>query len=221
MKNMLDISLQEAIGPIKTLMERLTGENGKQWLIAFKRFLRKENPWADSLLFKLKIKLLRVDIEIDSDNLLKKLSLSHTEEDAKYFLSRVDPNKSTYRILGKKFGGHNTEEIVFVSVKDFGFKKDASIYDVFKKAKEHGLKTCSADTVAYLSYQCNKLEVPERIIVASEPIDEYELDYEQGSFEDENMPRILFELSNEQTIKAERSSPDTLWGPGTFFVFRV
>ena len=44
-KNMLGEGLAEVAGPLKDFAEKLGGEGGAEWLLAFKRFLRKEEPW--------------------------------------------------------------------------------------------------------------------------------------------------------------------------------
>lgn len=41
------IALAAAVGPITTLMKNMSGDDGEQWLTAFNRFLRKENPWPE------------------------------------------------------------------------------------------------------------------------------------------------------------------------------
>ncbi|MEI6627561.1 MAG: hypothetical protein WCL61_03115 [bacterium] len=47
MANMLgEITLGEVRGAICDLIEKLSGENGSEWLTALKKFLRKENPWV-------------------------------------------------------------------------------------------------------------------------------------------------------------------------------
>jgi len=38
-------ALAAVAGPLKTFWEKLGGKEGRVWLAAFKRFLRKENPW--------------------------------------------------------------------------------------------------------------------------------------------------------------------------------
>lgn len=38
-------SVQELHGPWTDFMDKLQGENGDEWFTAFKKFLRKENPW--------------------------------------------------------------------------------------------------------------------------------------------------------------------------------
>ncbi len=39
------LPLSEIRGPRDAFEEKLAGEDGEKWLEAFKRFLRKENPW--------------------------------------------------------------------------------------------------------------------------------------------------------------------------------
>jgi len=46
-ENMLSEALQQVSGPLKDLLEKLGGRDGRSWLSAFKRFLRKQNPWPN------------------------------------------------------------------------------------------------------------------------------------------------------------------------------
>ncbi|MBM3206134.1 MAG: hypothetical protein FJZ43_00730 [Candidatus Staskawiczbacteria bacterium] len=34
-------------GPVEDLLQKLSGEDGSEWLEATKKFLRKENPWPE------------------------------------------------------------------------------------------------------------------------------------------------------------------------------
>lgn len=230
MKNMLDISLQEAIGPIKTLIERLTGENGKQWLVAFKRFLRKEDPWANSLMFK-EVKNLKTDVEVSSEELLERLEVSNSEDHAEYLLSILDPNKSNHAFFMEQFGlKPEQQKIVFVSVKDLGFEKEATLAEILKRAEEHGLQELGPIMVSYLSCQGEELELPPQTLVPTTSIHK-----EDESSEPEE-EKILFELSLDSfikktgtssvlekgvIIKEESALPDALWGAGTIFAFRI
>ncbi len=45
MENMLGSALTAVVGPMKDFYEKLGGADGERWLEAFKRFLRKEEPW--------------------------------------------------------------------------------------------------------------------------------------------------------------------------------
>jgi len=45
-KGMLDVSVREARGVVADLLEKLGGPDGREWFIAAKRFLRKEEPWG-------------------------------------------------------------------------------------------------------------------------------------------------------------------------------
>ena len=40
-------ALAEVAGPLKDFAEKLGGREGPEWFAAFKRFLRKEDPWGD------------------------------------------------------------------------------------------------------------------------------------------------------------------------------
>jgi hypothetical protein len=42
-----NLPLSAVRGPRDSLEEKLAGDNGEEWLIALKRFLRKENPWGN------------------------------------------------------------------------------------------------------------------------------------------------------------------------------
>jgi hypothetical protein len=60
-KGMLgNIPLSEYQGPRNDFEQKLVGPDGKIWLDAFKRFLRKENPWDD-------LDLVRVDRTIPAN----------------------------------------------------------------------------------------------------------------------------------------------------------
>lgn len=43
------VSLYEASGPMIDLFQKLSGNNGRQWLCALKRMLRKESPWGPQI----------------------------------------------------------------------------------------------------------------------------------------------------------------------------
>lgn len=44
-KNILNITLRDFAGPFSQFITNLLGDDGETWWTAFKRFLRKENPW--------------------------------------------------------------------------------------------------------------------------------------------------------------------------------
>lgn len=55
-----NIPLSEIQGPRNDFEQRLAGIDGEIWLTAFKRFLRKENPWDD-------LNLVRVDRTVSAN----------------------------------------------------------------------------------------------------------------------------------------------------------
>lgn len=50
-QDMLGDALAQVVGPLKDFFDKLAGKDGLQWLEAFKRFLRRENPWSKLLKF--------------------------------------------------------------------------------------------------------------------------------------------------------------------------
>lgn len=42
----------EMLGTVRDLLEKLSGPNGRMWLTALRRFLRKEHPWAKPNVFE-------------------------------------------------------------------------------------------------------------------------------------------------------------------------
>ncbi len=49
---MLGVALCEASGPLKELLDRLSGKDGDQWLAEFNLFIRKDPCWADEMIYK-------------------------------------------------------------------------------------------------------------------------------------------------------------------------
>ena len=50
--NMLGVALHEANGPLKQLLDRLSGKDGDLWLTEFNLFIRKDPCWADEMIYK-------------------------------------------------------------------------------------------------------------------------------------------------------------------------
>ncbi|MCR4277653.1 MAG: hypothetical protein NUV85_01400, partial [Candidatus Berkelbacteria bacterium] len=48
-QNMLGVPAKTYAGPIADLRKKLRGKDGREWITAFKRFLRKENPWPETV----------------------------------------------------------------------------------------------------------------------------------------------------------------------------
>jgi len=44
-EDMLGEALRQIAGPLKDLLDKLSGAEGSEWVEALKKFLRKENPW--------------------------------------------------------------------------------------------------------------------------------------------------------------------------------
>ena len=144
-KHMLGVALRETRGPLKDLTDKLCGADGKAWLEALKRFLRKENPWARTWAVWKKIKL--------------GTGLRTTE----------DFNKALFKVrnclIGPRAGSlmdapsftTNEEEeevgLVVVSLSDLGFEKETKYSDICKRAQKLGLDLCPAEVGPQLRLQ--------------------------------------------------------------------
>lgn len=51
-KDVLGDALAELAGPLKDFFEKVMGAEGKTWFAAFKKFLRKENPWSTNSMWR-------------------------------------------------------------------------------------------------------------------------------------------------------------------------
>jgi len=95
----------EVSGLLKDLLEKLSGDNGDQWLRVLNKMLRKENPWeVFSTIWKI-IKLGTCDsvdklrkafgendyrISNWADDILKKVEISSVETDADLMVATTD-----------------------------------------------------------------------------------------------------------------------------------
>ena len=52
MKNTQEMTLPQIVRPLMQFFYNLLGKDGQTWLFAFKRFLRKENPWENWKVWK-------------------------------------------------------------------------------------------------------------------------------------------------------------------------
>lgn len=84
-KDVLDntVSVLEAQGIVTDLLQRLGGKQGREWLVATKRFLRKENPWTDAMMGVSVEELNLIDdqnVTVWTRDSLKSLGLKYVEQ---------------------------------------------------------------------------------------------------------------------------------------------
>jgi hypothetical protein len=163
-KNVLGGSaLTEMAGPLKDFAEKLGGEEGSQWLAAFKRFLRKEEPWPKIPEFPVwRTIKLGVGLKTADD-------FRHALCDGSFRLSDWASD-----ILGKPAFTVATEEnkvdLVVVSVAELGFKGGAKREDIYGRARELGLDLCPAEVGPQLRLQHRDQLDNEWFLIGMEPI---------------------------------------------------
>lgn len=131
-------ALAEVAGPFKDFAEKLGSSEGPMWLSAFKRFLRKENPWTLKL-----IKQVTVTIGgVSKGSLLKRLT------DGGYSVSdwaRDIIGKPAFTTLPKPI----EIELGWITVRDLGFTKEPTTDELFTRIKEVG-DLCPAEVGPHL-----------------------------------------------------------------------
>lgn len=212
MENMLGISLQEILGPIQDFLEKLGGRKGRQWLIAFKRFLRKENPWADGIMFETDILSFKPEKEIHGEEVRQWLRVFQSDPSVAEYFKLLDPSKS---FMNKALSMIGRIDIVLLSVKDLGFENEASLEEIYKKAKEHGFKLCSKEICLYFCRDRQKYDWPDGVIIASEPIGPEKVLFEVAD------ERDLVGKKTEVGLRVQNGSMFGIWGKGTLFAFEV
>lgn len=154
--------LAEVAGAITDFFEKLAGPDGTIWLAAFKRFLRKENPWGTVVFpvwktIKLGTGLTTAD---DFRNVLR--------------ASGCRIGNWANDILGQPAFMASPEEqeldLVVVSVAELGFKNGATRKDIYKRAQELGLDFCPAEVGPQLRLEYKDQPNGEWFLIGMEPI---------------------------------------------------
>ncbi|MEK7638028.1 MAG: hypothetical protein AAB375_01200 [Patescibacteria group bacterium] len=155
---MLDASaLAETAGPFKAFFEKLAGPEGPQWFAAFKRFLRKEDPWPQFPVWK-----------------TITLGTFKTVDGLRASLVSAGFRISDYagRILAKNsMSPKKTKlDLVIVSGTDLGFTQAARRDTIYARALELGLRLCPAEVGPQLRLQYPDQPPGEWLLIAMEPL---------------------------------------------------
>ena len=155
------LTVGEAKGAVGDLLEKLAGDEGKEWLRDLKRFLRKEPCWGPP--------------EFNPWRPLT-LGLHKTADLYREALTQAGFKISEWalHILGKPQFTVATEEteveLVVVTVGDLGFPKGAILEQIYTRAKQHGLKLCPPEVGPALRLQYPDQPLGEWLLIAMEPI---------------------------------------------------
>ncbi|MDO8577455.1 MAG: hypothetical protein Q7R55_01130 [Candidatus Wildermuthbacteria bacterium] len=146
-------ALAEVAGPLKDFAERLEGSRGIQWLGAFKRFLRKEEPWPKFTPWK-----------------TVKLGMEHRAQDfdAKGIRVSQDVLASFNRF---SFAVTVVEvDLVVLTATKLGFKSVPKYEDICRRALEWGLELCPAEVGPQLRLQYLDQSRDDYLRIAMNPV---------------------------------------------------
>lgn len=151
-------ALAEIAGPFKDFAEKLGSSKGPMWLSAFKRFLRKENPWELKLVRQMTLKIGGVS----------KVDLAKRLNDGGHSVSDWARN-----IMGNPafttFPEPTEIELGWVRVRDLGFTKLPTIKELFTRIKKVG-DLCPAEVGPHLQLADKDQQSGTWYLVAMEPI---------------------------------------------------
>ncbi len=196
---MLGGVLAEVAGPLKDFAEKLGGENGEQWLSAFKRFLRKEEAWPKFPIWK--------TIELGTG--------PKTVDDFRKAIKDNGIKISSYAddILGKiaiKKGKTELDLVVLTTAQLTGKEEGGTTAEVFAGAARLGLEKCPAEVGPRLRLKYPDQLNGEWLIIGMEPI----LDSGGG-------PCVfcLGRTESDLWLYGYWANPDRFWSPGYLWVF--
>lgn len=158
---MLGSALAEVTGPLKDFADKLGGEDGVEWLEAFKRFLRKEETWQKPQFSVWKT------LKLGGYKTVAELIQAVKDGSGKISEWATD-------ILGKPaftVAPEETEvDLVKVTVAELGFKKGATHKQIYKRAQELGLQICPSEVGPQLRRQYADQPNNEWILIGMKPI---------------------------------------------------
>jgi len=157
------LALCDVSGPLTDLLQKLSGEDGEQWMRATKKMLRRENPW-------------------EGLSIWKTIKLGTGLKTADDFRRSLKDNGNCIGgwandLLGKsEFENSVSKEeaevdlVIFTTAQLTGKANGGTTAEVFAGAERLGLKKCSAEVGPQLRRQNADQPNGERLLIGMEPI---------------------------------------------------
>lgn len=165
-----NIALADFAGPFKDFAEKLGGPNGEEWWMAFKRFLRKENPWEAKLISPtIKIWSVWKALAVGGYSKEQLFKMMLTKEGFKVSdWARDIMEKSAFRTSA---GPHDVA-FVRATVRDLGFTRMPTTIELFDRSRLAGLglDLCQPEDAPYIRLAYADQLRGEWLWVAMEPI---------------------------------------------------
>lgn len=167
---MLDgISLADVAGPVADPSTKLAGKDASAWRAAFKRFLRKVNPWAG---------IHAVPVVVSPAPRPSKtvtLGLLKTAEAylASFAAKKREAGTYTTQVMAKIRYAQKPRKVdlfFLLDTDDLGMTESYGIADVFRAVKAKGYKKCPPETGPALRDQYDDQPVGEYLYVLMNPV---------------------------------------------------
>lgn len=164
MKEVQELTPKEILRPLSQLNEKLMSDDGRQWLEAFNRFLRKQECWVISSKWKIwKTALIGTERPIAEMFELAKANGYHIDKSFEGKGSNFEP------LLAYP----NAEEEVYfacVTPKELKFKNSFTLRQVYERAAEEGLDMCfSGDALYVAAFDKEKIKEGDSVVFAHKP----------------------------------------------------
>lgn len=161
--NTQEITLREFLGPLAQFITNLMGKDGRSWLDAFNRFLRKEDAWIST---KWKVwKIIQIGIKKSIDE-----KITTALVNGYVFQDNHDMRKDLYFFGNKLISPEEDMCFASVSPKELGLKKGFTLQQVWDSGRRQGLELCHpGDTLDIISGNNFQLNKGESIAIAMEP----------------------------------------------------
>jgi len=135
------MALRDVNGPLEDFFKKLLSEEGGQWLSAFKKFLRKENPWeavVSALLdFIGTVKILSTGKFIVGDNFTidsKKVKIAWIEDNFRNnFSSKVEEAQAETTLNISKLKKNSLDALIITELGSATETTLANIWELLKK----------------------------------------------------------------------------------------
>lgn len=154
------LALCDVGGPFKDLIEKLSGDDGGQWLRALNKMLRKENSWE---VFPVR-KTIKLGTHKSIDSLCGAIKGNgcRISDWANDILNKVTVSSIETKV-----------DLVVISVAELGFKDGATRAYIYEKAKRLGLELCPAEVGPQLRLQYKDQPREEWLLIAMKPIPDF------------------------------------------------
>ncbi len=156
---MLGEALRQIGGPLKDLFEKLAGSEGMIWLSALKRFLRKENPWAEMTAFFPHTITLGFHKTVEAYTATLELASLQVRVYARQMLAKTPISQTKI-----------TLDLVALTTKVLTGKDSATITEVFAGAERFGFDKCPAEVGLACRLADNDQPKGEGYLIGMEPI---------------------------------------------------